>query len=178
MTGLAADAHLGPRRSILLRGNVVALHDVRAVAVETVLVPDLADVVGAVGNWRDLLPVHPSLAGDVPEHRQYVNAALGQRREIPLIAFGAERVIDRKCFRRAIAERDGDEWLAGLHTKRVRPIVIGELRPVAKIASDGGFGDGLRHLDVQGILPLRMFDVVTFGARLRAEVAAGRGLRA
>ena len=75
--------------------------------VETVGVPDLADVVRAVGNRRDLFPVHPALAGDVPEHRQHVDAALRQRGEITLVALGAERVVDSERFRRAPAERTG-----------------------------------------------------------------------
>ena len=117
---LAADAHLRPRRLVLLLVDVVALDDVRAVAVEAVGVPDLADAVRAVRDWRDLFPVHPPLARNVPEHRQHVDAPLGQRRQVSLIALGAERVVDREGFRHAPAERNGHVGLAVLHAERVR----------------------------------------------------------
>ncbi len=46
------------------------------------------------------------LAGDVPEHRQHIDASVGQRRQVALVALGAERVVHGEGFRRAAAERD------------------------------------------------------------------------
>ena len=129
-------------------------------------------VVRAVGNRRDLLPVDPSLGGDVPEHRQHVDAPFGQRRQIALIPLRAERVVDGEGFRRAAAERHRHVRLAVLRAERVRAIVIGELRPFAEVTNDGGFGDRLGHLDVQRVLPLRVLDVVTLRAGAGAQILA------
>ena len=48
------------------------------------------------------------LLRDMPEHRQHVDAALGQHRQIALIPLGAERVVDGEGFRRAAAEEHAD----------------------------------------------------------------------
>ena len=56
-------------------------------------------------------------------------------------------------------------------------IVIGELGALAEVADDGRFGDGLGHLDVEGVLPLRVLDVVASRAgsepRYSPSLAAG-----
>ena len=57
--------------------------------------------------------------------------------------------------------------------------MIGELRAFAEVTDDGGFRDRLGHLDVQGVLPLRVLDVVAPGAgpepRYSSSRCAGSG---
>src|SRR5262245_29184607 len=54
VTGLTADAHLGPRRLVALGCDVEALRDIGAVTVEAVGVPDLPEIVRAFGDGSDL----------------------------------------------------------------------------------------------------------------------------
>lgn len=149
----APNAHFRPGRLELLVGDVEALDDVGGVAVETVGVPDLADVVRAFRNRRDFLPVNPALVGHMPEHRQDVDASLRKHRQIALVALGAERVVDAEGLGRLAAECDRNEGLAVFGAEGIRPIVIGEFRPGTEISDDRRFRDRLRHLDVQRILP-------------------------
>ena len=145
-------------------GDVVALDEVGAVAVETVGIPDLTELVPAFRYRRDLLPVDPPLRADMPEHRQHIDSSVGQRRQIALISLGTERVVDGEGFRRAVTEGNRNRRPAVLHAERVRAIVIGELRPFAEVTNHGGFRDRLGHLDVQRVRPLRVLDVVTLRA--------------
>ena len=160
MTGLAANAHFCPRRFIFRLGNVVALDDVRAMTVETVGVPDLPEVVGALRDRGDLLPVDPAPGRDMPEHRQHVDAPFRQHRQIPLVALRPERVVNVESLGGSSAERDRDVRLAVLRSERVCAAVIRKLGTLAEVTDHGGFSDRLGHLDVERILPLRVFDVM------------------
>ena len=159
----------------VLVGDVEPLRDVGAVAVETVGVPDLPQIVRAVGNRRDLLPVDPAAALDVPERRQHVDAAVGHRREVALIALGAERVVDAERLRLRGAECDPHERLAVRRAELERPAVIGERRGAAEVADDRRFGDRLGHPDVERLPPLLVRVLMAAAAVVRSDVVGGRG---
>jgi hypothetical protein len=177
VTGLAPDAHLCPCRAVLLRCHVIPLHQIRGVAVETVGVPYLPQVVRAVGNRRDLLPVQPSPVLDVPEHGQDVDAAIGQLRQVPLVALGTERVVDGKRLRRAVAERHAHDWHAVPGPERIRTSVCDEAGAFPEVPDDRGLRHGPRHLDVQGTIPLSVFDLMAPTACSGAHEIARRPRR-
>ena len=127
MARLAADAHLGPGRGIALRRDVEPLREIGGVAVEAVGVPDLPKLVRPVRDRRDLLPVHPAPALDVPEGRQHVDAAIRERREIALVALRAERVADREGLGLPASVRDRQCRTAAGAAELIAASVVGEV---------------------------------------------------
>src|SRR5262245_8140199 len=76
VTGLAADAKLGGRRLKRPRLSVEVALDVGRVAVEAVDVPDLTEILIAIGQGRDFCPVQPPLPFHVPENREHVDPSV------------------------------------------------------------------------------------------------------
>src|SRR5207249_3939920 len=188
VTGLASDAHLGPRGRVAVRRRIEVLHQVGGVAVDAGDVPDLTQVViGIVWNRRDLLPVDPSLRFVVPEDRKDVDAAVGELREIALKAAGAERVMNLEGLGRPSGRfRNRDEVTAVAPLERVAAAVLGEpdrrriaprCRRGAELALDQRLGDRLRHLHVQRPPPGVVRRLMTALARLRSEVGRCRRRR-
>src|SRR2546425_4759739 len=124
VTGFAADAHFGPRGRVRLRGRMEILRQFRRVAVDAGDVPDLEQlVIRIAGDRRDLFPIDPPPRLVVPEHRQHVDPAVRQLREIPLEPARAERVVDLELFSRPLVVRDRDEVPAVARLHRVRAAV-------------------------------------------------------
>ena len=171
VAGLAADAHLGPVRAVGLGGRVVAAVEVGGMAVEAVDVPDLLQVVRAVGDRRGLLPVEPAAALHVPEHGQHVHPPVGQRREIALEAFRPQGVVDAIRLGRTIAGADRHDRAPILLREGVGAAVGTERGPAREVAEQRGLGHRPRHLDVERGLPLRVGLLVARLARRRADVA-------
>src|SRR3989441_4760068 len=198
VTGFAADAHFGPRGGVRLRGRMEILRQFRRVAVDAGDVPDLEQlVIRIAGDRRDLFPIDPPPRLVVPEHRQHVDPAVRQLREIPLEPARAERVVDLELFSRPLVVRDRDEVPAVARLHRVRAAVRlepncsacgqcgGRVRAPGALASGGGapravrkaeitlhagLGNRLRHLNVEGLTPGVIGRFVTALTLLRADI--------
>ena len=113
-------------------------------AVETVDVPDLPEVVHLVRQRRNLLEVDPLAGLDVPEDGQHVDAAVRQAREVSLEAPRAERVVDFE-----FGAPDPDEPAAVARVHRVGASVLLEASAGREVAEHLRLVDRPRHLHVQ-----------------------------
>ncbi len=177
VTSFAADTEFGPAGAVGVGGGAEPTIQVGGVAVEAVHVPELLDVVRAVGNRRRLLPVEPAPGLDVPEHRQHVDAPVGQRRQIALEALRAEGVVDLIGLGGAALAAHGDKRLALRGAEHIRAAVGAHPRVAAEVAEDRGLVDGPGHLDVERRLPARVGVGMARLAGGGADVVAVRGRR-
>ena len=156
VAGLAADAELGPLRAVRGHGRLVAAIEIGGMAVEAVDVPDLLHVVRAIGNRRGLLPVEPSAARHVPEHRQHVHPSIRQRRKIALEALRSQGVVHPVGLSRSIARPQRHRRRPIGPAERVGAAVRRERGAAREVAEHGRLGDRARHLDVERGPPLRV----------------------